>query len=126
MNLFAPGVKIRSTWVGSDTATYISSGTSFSTPFVAGVVATYISERFKQKQAILQPADIIRDITSMATGGVIHGLDSSSPDLLLYNGLDGESFSTQKNSAAHGRITVSKWIIVGLFLPWLNIVEMFL
>ncbi|KAG2173169.1 hypothetical protein INT43_004543, partial [Umbelopsis isabellina] len=87
VNIFAPGVKIRSAWIGSDTATYVSSGTSFSTPFAAGVVATYISERQRQKRANMAPEEVIRAITGMATEGVIHGLDSRSPNLLLYNGI---------------------------------------
>ncbi|KAG2177491.1 hypothetical protein INT44_008002, partial [Umbelopsis vinacea] len=88
VNLFAPGVQIRSTWIGSNTATYVSSGTSFSTPFAAGVMATYMSERISQNKTAMQPADIIRAITGMATTGAIHGLGSTSPNLLLYNRID--------------------------------------
>ncbi|KAM3580418.1 hypothetical protein VKS41_007082 [Umbelopsis sp. WA50703] len=97
VNIFAPGVKIRSAWIGSDTATYVSSGTSFSTPFAAGVVATYISERQRQQRANMAPEEVIRAITGMATDGVIHGLDSRSPDLLLYNGIGKDTYSTQES-----------------------------
>lgn len=97
VNIFAPGVKIRSAWIGSDTATYVSSGTSFSTPFAAGVVATYISERQRQKRANMAPEEVIRAITGMATEGVIHGLDSRSPNLLLFNGIGKDAYSAQES-----------------------------
>ena len=38
VDLYAPGVKIKSTWIGSNTATQVYSGTSQSSAFVAGLV----------------------------------------------------------------------------------------
>ncbi|KAH8552513.1 peptidase S8/S53 domain-containing protein [Umbelopsis sp. PMI_123] len=113
VNLFAPGVKIRSTWVGSNTATYVSSGTSFSTPFAAGAMATYISERTRQNKTVMQSADIIRAITGMATSGVIQGLQPGSPNLLLYNRIS-DTLTTQRSAAAFD--SISYWMISCLII----------
>ncbi|CAO3673240.1 unnamed protein product [Umbelopsis ramanniana] len=120
VNLFAPGVQIRSTWVGSDTATYVSSGTSFSTPFAAGVMATYIAERIRQNKTAMQPADIIRAITGMATTGAIHGLGSTSPNLLLYNRID--ALSTQRSAATHEY--VPHYMISCLIISYLFVITL--
>jgi hypothetical protein len=45
----------------------------------------------------MAPEEVIRAITGMATDGVIHGLDSRSPDLLLYNGIGKDTYSTQES-----------------------------
>lgn len=118
--MFAPGVQIRSTWVGSDTATYVSSGTSFSTPFAAGVMATYIAERIRQNKTAMQPADIIRAITGMATTGAIHGLGSTSPNLLLYNRID--ALSTQRSAATHEY--VPHYMISCLIISYLFVITL--
>src|SRR5262249_10886097 len=85
VDLFAPGSGITSDWIGSTTATSVSSGTSESAPMAAGVAAL-ILERFPSAS----PATVSQTIVSQATDGVLNPLNigDGSPNLLLYSGID--------------------------------------
>jgi len=77
VDLYAPGVAITSTWLGSGTATI--SGTSMATPHVAGVAAIY-----KSAFGEASSATVASYITSHATAGVLTGVPRRTPNLLLY------------------------------------------
>ncbi len=77
VSVYAPGVNIKSTWLGG--LTTILSGTSFAAPHVTGVAALY--------KAVLgdAPSDTVANwITANATAGVITGNPAGTPNLLLY------------------------------------------
>jgi len=77
VDLYAPGVGITSTWLGSGTATI--SGTSMATPHVAGVAALY-KERFGDASSA-----VVSDfITDNATPGVLTGVPRRTDNLLLF------------------------------------------
>ncbi len=69
-DIAAPGGKIRSAWYTSDTAHNTISGTSMSTPHVAGVVAL-----IKHKDSSLKYQDVYDTIVSTTNTG---SLDNSS------------------------------------------------
>ncbi|OMJ17650.1 Subtilisin-like protease [Smittium culicis] len=81
VNLYAPGRSIKSTWIGSPDATNTMSGTSMSSPHVAGVAATimsmYIKEfaQYQVKHMLLAPA----------TKNKLSNLGPDSPNILFYN-----------------------------------------
>jgi subtilisin family serine protease len=77
VDLYAPGVNITSTWLGSGTNTI--SGTSMATPHVAGVAALY-----KSTFGDATSATVATYITSNATAGVLTGVPRRTPNLLLY------------------------------------------
>ena len=79
LDLFAPGVDITSDWRTSDTATYTGSGTSFSSPHVAGAAALYLSAHPGATVATVNNA-----IVAAATTGVVANPGSGSPNRLLY------------------------------------------
>ena len=74
---YAPGVSIKSTWIGSGTNTI--SGTSMASPHTAGVAALY-----KGTFGNAAASTIVGWINSNATAGVISGNPSGTPNRLLF------------------------------------------
>ncbi|MEP6621715.1 MAG: S8 family peptidase, partial [bacterium] len=84
VHINAPGVNIKSSWIGSTTATNTISGTSMATPHVVGAAALYL-----QANPSATPSQVKSALTSNATSGVIIGVPASTPNLLLYTGFIG-------------------------------------
>ena len=66
VDLFAPGDLIESTWIGSTSATKVLSGTSMSSPFVAGVAALYLAA-----VGNVPPSQVSAFLAEQATAGKI-------------------------------------------------------
>lgn len=81
VDIFAPGVNVVSDWYTSSTATMSESGTSMSTPHVAGAAALYL-----QSNPSATPAQVASFLTSQATAGAVKSPGSGSPNKLLYIG----------------------------------------
>jgi len=79
VDLFAPGVDIRSAWIGSDTDENTISGTSMASPHVAGAVALFL-----ERQPNALPAYVQDIIKNSATAGVVQDPGAGSPNRLLY------------------------------------------
>jgi subtilisin family serine protease len=77
VDLYAPGVSITSTWLGTTTNTI--SGTSMATPHVAGVAALY-----KSAFGDASSATVTGFITGNATAGALTGVPRRTPNLLLF------------------------------------------
>ncbi|HUR73513.1 MAG TPA: S8 family peptidase, partial [Sporichthya sp.] len=88
LDLFAPGLDIRSSYYTSDTATALMSGTSMATPHVAGVIATYL-----QTNPAATPA-AVRSALVNSAGDALSSIGTGSPDKLLFNVLGGGSTPT--------------------------------
>ncbi len=90
-DIFAPGTRIKSAWIGSDDATNTISGTSMATPHVAGVIALYLQENPNRT-----PQELKNELRDRSTTDAIDmnvnwwslpymkSLAKSSPNNLLY------------------------------------------
>jgi len=83
VDLFAPGTNIVSDWYTSPTSTAVSSGTSESAPFVAGVAALCL-EQYPSASV----ADLTQTLVSQATLDVLGGVGAGSPNRLLFSAID--------------------------------------
>lgn len=79
LDLYAPGTSITSASYTSDTGTAIKSGTSMSTPLVAGVAALYLATH-----ANATPSQVRDALVACATKDIVGDAGTGSPNLMLY------------------------------------------
>jgi oryzin len=82
VDVFAPGVGITSTWIGSNSATRTISGTSMACPHIAG-----LSLYLRAKEGLTTPRSVTDRIKELATRNVVQDPGRGSPNLLAFNGV---------------------------------------
>ncbi|MGI8702026.1 MAG: S8 family peptidase [Nocardioidaceae bacterium] len=80
LDLYAPGVLIRSAWPSNTGVTNTISGTSFAAPHVAGTVALYL-----EQHPAAPPSQVRQSVVGGATSGRLSDLGPESPDKLVYS-----------------------------------------
>lgn len=96
VDIFAPGLNILSTYLGSDTATASLSGTSMASPHVAGLLAYFLSlqpgsdSEFFDAGSSVTPDQLKKKLLSFSTENVLSDIPSGTPNLLIYNGGGGD------------------------------------
>nr|ABH07518.1 serine protease p2 [Thermochaetoides thermophila]ABK96987.1 serine protease p2 [Thermochaetoides thermophila] len=89
-DIFAPGLSILSTWIGSKYATNTISGTSMASPHIAGLLAYYLSlqpsEDSEYSVAPITPKKMKENLLKIATEGALSDLPRDTPNLLAWNG----------------------------------------
>ncbi|KAF9351575.1 serine protease [Mortierella sp. AD094] len=96
VDIFAPGVDVKSAWKGSNTTSYTASGTSASSPHVAGYIAYYLSLAPEKGSAFhsghILPKEMKQLILEASTKDSLKDIDLRTPNLLLYNGDTPDSY----------------------------------
>lgn len=89
-DIFAPGLNILSTWIGSKYAVNTISGTSMASPHVAGLLAYFLSLYPEQDSAFavesITPAKLKKDVISIATKGALTDVPDDTANILAWNG----------------------------------------
>lgn len=89
-DIFAPGLNILSTWIGSKYATNIISGTSMASPHIAGLLAYFLSLQPSQDSAYaveeITPKKLKDSLIAIATPQTLSDIPSDTSNILAWNG----------------------------------------
>ncbi len=89
-DIFAPGLNILSTWIGSKHATNTISGTSMASPHIAGLLAYMLSLQPAKDSAYavadITPKKLKANLISVATVGALSDVPSNTKNILAWNG----------------------------------------
>lgn len=82
VDVFAPGLNILSTWIGSDYATNTISGTSMASPHIAGLLAYFLSLQPSDESAYavpsITPKKLKASLVAAASTGLLTGVPSDT------------------------------------------------
>jgi cerevisin len=89
-DIFAPGLSILSTWIGSKYATNTISGTSMASPHICGLLAYYLSlqpaEDSEYSLAAITPEKMKSNMLEIATVDALTDMPEGTPNKLAWNG----------------------------------------
>ncbi|KAF2622839.1 hypothetical protein BU25DRAFT_425325 [Macroventuria anomochaeta] len=89
-DLFAPGLNILSTWIGSEHATNTISGTSMASPHIAGLLAYYLSLQPAKDSsyavADITPKKLKANLIAVGTVDALSDVPSNTANILAWNG----------------------------------------
>ena len=96
-DIFAPGLNILSTWIGSDHATNTISGTSMASPHIAGLLAYFLSLQPAKDSAYavadITPKKLKANLIEIATEGALSDVPSNTKNILAWNGGGSSNFT---------------------------------
>lgn len=97
-DIFAPGLSIQSTWIGSKYAVNTISGTSMASPHIAGLLAYYLSLQPASDSAYavaeITPKKMKENILSIATVGALTDVPADTKNILAWNGGGSSNYSS--------------------------------
>lgn len=105
VDIFAPGLNILSTYIGSNDATATLSGTSMASPHVAGLLTYFLSlqpekdSQFNVASKELTPEQLKKKLVDYATKNVLFDLPEGTPNKLIFNGA-GQDLSDLWNTSS--------------------------
>lgn len=89
VDIFAPGLNIQSTWIGSKYATNTISGTSMASPHICGLLAYYLSLQpasDSEYSTTITPAELKDNLVAIGTKNALTDINSDTPNVLAWNG----------------------------------------
>ncbi|RCI12887.1 hypothetical protein L249_0916 [Ophiocordyceps polyrhachis-furcata BCC 54312] len=96
-DIFAPGLSILSTWIGSKYAVNTISGTSMASPHICGLLAYYLSLQPASDSefavATISPQTLKHNLISISTEGALSDMPDKTPNKLAWNGGGCSNFS---------------------------------
>ncbi|RMZ91037.1 hypothetical protein DV736_g1747, partial [Chaetothyriales sp. CBS 134916] len=96
-DIFAPGLNILSTWIGSKYATNVISGTSMASPHLAGLLAYLLSLQPASDSAYavaaITPKELKANIISIATKDALEDVPEDTVNILAWNGAGESNFT---------------------------------
>ncbi|KAL2368197.1 cerevisin [Blastomyces gilchristii SLH14081] len=96
-DIFAPGLNILSTWIGSKYAVNTISGTSMASPHVAGLLAYFLSLQPAEESAFavapLTPEKLKATLIDIGTWGVLTQVPADTENVLAWNGGGSSNYS---------------------------------
>lgn len=94
VDIFAPGLNILSTYIGSDTATAILSGTSMASPHVCGLLTYFLSlaptSESMFSTASITPKQMKANMIRYGTKDALSSIPDDTPNVLIFNGAGGD------------------------------------
>jgi len=104
-DIFAPGLNIRSTWIGSKYAVNTISGTSMASPHIAGLLAYLLSLQPSKDSAFavadISPAKLKANLVSIATSGALTDVPKDTKNILAWNGGGVSNFTDIVNKGGY-------------------------
>lgn len=89
-DIFAPGLNIKSTWIGGKTMTNTISGTSMASPHIAGLLAYMLSLQPASSSAYavaeISPKQLKEDLIAIGTVGALSDVPENTVNVLAWNG----------------------------------------
>ncbi|OSS54641.1 hypothetical protein B5807_00015 [Epicoccum nigrum] len=96
-DIFAPGLNILSTWIGSEHATNTISGTSMASPHIAGLLAYYLSLQPAKDSsyavADITPKKLKANLIAVGTVDALSDVPSNTANILAWNGGGSSNFT---------------------------------
>lgn len=92
VDIFAPGLNILSTYIGSDTATATLSGTSMASPHICGLLTYFVSlqpsadSEFFTAADSVTPAQLKKNLIAYGTKDALTDIPEDTPNILAFNG----------------------------------------
>ena len=93
VDIFAPGLNILSTWIGSKFATNTISGTSMASPHICGLLTYALSLQPAPSSGFstpVEPLKLKKKLITLGSVGLLSDLPTGTPNILANNGIDAD------------------------------------